>query len=243
MSDGPGNVAVPQVVGLTEKSARGRLDKAGLKTDTRTETSDQVESGRVIDSRPPEGDQVPVGSTVLLIVSSGVAQVTVPPVVNHQVDQATATLENAGFKVVPKEVESTKTAGTVLSQDPAANTKAGKGSTVNITVAKEPTQVTVPDIGGETQDVAVSRLSGAGFQVQIKSKTVNSPEGDGVVIDQSPAGNSKAKKGSKVTITVGKYTPPPSTSPNPSTTPGATTAPSTTPGATTAPSTTPGGTG
>jgi serine/threonine-protein kinase len=228
-------VAVPQVVGLTEKSARGRLEKAGLKVTSSTETSDTVEKGRVIDSRPTEGDQVPVGSTVRLIVSSGVAQVAVPSVVGQQVDSATATLENAGFKVVPSQVESDKTPGTVLSQSPTAGSNEPKGATVTITVAKAPTQVTVPDIMGETQDVAVSRLSGAGFQVQIKTKTVNSPEGDGIVIAESPSGGTKAKKGSKVTITVGKYTGPPATTP---TTPGA--------GATTTPTTTtttPGATG
>src|SRR5207247_11032026 len=155
------------------------------------------------------------GSTVTLIVSSGVEQVTVPPVVGRQVDEATATLVNAGFKVVPKEVESDQDPGTVLSQQPGANTKAGKGATVNITVAKEPTQVEVPDIGGETQDVAVSRLSGAGFQVDIKTKTVDSPEGDGVVIEENPAGGTKARKGWRVRSPAGRYTAPPTTTPAP----------------------------
>ena len=40
-----------------------------------------------------------------------------------------------------------------------------------------------------------------------QSQDVPTPDGDGVVLEQSPAGGKKAKKGSKVTIVVGKFNP------------------------------------
>jgi serine/threonine-protein kinase len=65
----------------------------------------------------------------------------------------------------------------------------------------------VPDVTGEDQGDAIARLSGEGFEIQRQEKDVDSPEGDGVVIDQDPAGGGKAKKGSTVTIVVGKFNP------------------------------------
>jgi len=81
-----------------------------------------------------------------------------------------------------------------------------KGSTVTLAVAKQPQNATVTDVTGETQDDAVNRLSKDGFQVKIVEQPVDSQEGDGVVIGQDPAGGT-AKRGSTVTLTVGRFDP------------------------------------
>ena len=207
VSSGPEQVAVPQVVGLTLASAQGRLDNAGLKSGQREENSGTVEQGRVISASPGEGEKVDKGSTVTLVVSSGPKQADVPDVTGRSFDEAQSTLQNAGFKVNRIDKESDQDPGTVLSQNPKGGTQADAGATVALTVAKEPTQVAVPDVTGEDAPAAVRTLSGQGFEVDQQSRDVNSPEGDNVVIEQSPAGGGKAKKGSKVTIVVGKFNP------------------------------------
>jgi serine/threonine-protein kinase len=207
VSSGPQQVAVPPVVGLTLASAQGRLDKVGLKSGEREENSGTVEKGRVISASPGEGEKVDKGSTVTLVVSSGPEQADVPDVTGRSFDEAQSTLQNAGFKVNRTDKESDKDPGTVLSQNPKGGTQADVGATVALTVAKEPTQVEVPDVTGEDAPAAVRTLSGQGFEVDQQSRDVNSPEGDNVVIEQSPAGGGKAKKGSKVTIVVGKFNP------------------------------------
>jgi beta-lactam-binding protein with PASTA domain/tRNA A-37 threonylcarbamoyl transferase component Bud32 len=206
VSDGPAQVAVPPVVGLTLASAEGRLKKVGLEAGQREENSTTVEKGRVISASPGEGQKVDTGSTVNLVVSSGPEQVDVPAVTGKTFDEAQSTLQAAGFKVTRTDKESDKDAGTVLSQNPKGGTQADSGATVALTVAKEPTQVEVPDVTGEDSSAAVAKLSGLGFQVDPQSRDVDSPEGDGVVIEQNPP-SGKAKKGSKVTIVVGKFNP------------------------------------
>jgi beta-lactam-binding protein with PASTA domain/tRNA A-37 threonylcarbamoyl transferase component Bud32 len=222
VSSGPAQVAVPQVTGLTLKSAQGRLTKAGLKSSVREETSDTVGKGRVVSASPPEGQKVDKGSSVALVVSTGPAEVDVPDETGKSFDEASSELEAAGFKVTRKDQETTdEDPGTVLSQAPKGGTQAAKGSVVTLTVAKEPTQADVPDVTGEDQGTAIARLSGAGFEIQRKEKDVDSPEGDGVVIEQAPA-NGKAKKGSTVTIVVGRFNPnlnPEGTSTTPTTPP------------------------
>ncbi len=150
VSGGPEQVAVPQVVGLTLASAEGRLDKVGLKSGRREENSATVEKGRVISASPGEGEKVDKGSTVTLVVSSGPEQADVPDVTGKSFDEAQSTLQNAGFKVNRTDKESDQDPGTVLSQNPRGGTQADAGSTVALIVAKEPTQVEVPDVTART---------------------------------------------------------------------------------------------
>jgi beta-lactam-binding protein with PASTA domain/tRNA A-37 threonylcarbamoyl transferase component Bud32 len=208
VSSGPAQVSVPQVTGLTLKSAQGRLTRAGLKSSQREETSDSVPKGRVISATPSEGQKVDKGSEVALVVSTGPEQIDVPDETGKSFDEASSDLEAAGFKVTRKDQETTdEDPGTVLSQNPKGGSRAAKGSAIALTVAKEPTQVAVPDVTGEDQGTAIAELSAAGFEIQRKEKDVDSPEGDGVVIEQSPTSGDKAKKGSQVTIVVGKFNP------------------------------------
>jgi serine/threonine-protein kinase len=207
VSAGPQQVAVPQVVGLTVSSARGRLQKAGLEASEREENSDSVAAGRVISVSPPEGQKVDKGSSVTLVVSSGKPQVQVPDVVGKSFDEAQSTLQAAGFKVTRTDKESDKDPGTVLSQDPRSGGRIDAGSTIALTVAKAPSEVPVPDVTGEDAPAAIAALSGQGFVIDQQSKDVPTPDGDGVVLQQSPTGGKKAKKGSKVTIVVGKFNP------------------------------------
>jgi eukaryotic-like serine/threonine-protein kinase len=208
VSDGPQQVAVPQVVGLTVSSARGRLEKAGLQASEREQNSDTVEKGRVVSVSPQEGQKVDKGSSVTLVVSSGKPQAEVPDVVGKSFDEAQSALQAAGFKVTRKDKETDKEdPGTVLAQVPKGGTQVDSGSPIELTVAKESSQVAVPDVTGEDAPAAIAALSGQGFVIDQQSRDVDSPDGDGVVLEQSPTGGKKAKKGSKVTIVVGKFNP------------------------------------
>src|SRR5207247_5636828 len=60
---------------------------------------------------------------------------TVPNVIGKTLSEAVTTLENAGYIPRPKLVKSSKTPGTVISESPAAGTKAGAGTGVVIKIA------------------------------------------------------------------------------------------------------------
>jgi beta-lactam-binding protein with PASTA domain len=228
VSAGPAQVAVPQVVGLTVSSARARLQKAGLQPSEREENSDTVLKGKVISVSPAEGQKVDKGSSVTLVVSSGKTQADVPDVTGKSFDEAQSTLQAAGFKVTRKDKETdAKDPDIVLSQDPKGGRQVDSGTTVALTVAKAPSQVAVPDVTGEDSPAAISTLSSQGFVIDQQSRDVSTPDGDGVVIEQSPTAGKKVKKGSKVTIVVGKFNP--DLNPEGGTTTGDTTGTGTTP--------------
>jgi beta-lactam-binding protein with PASTA domain/tRNA A-37 threonylcarbamoyl transferase component Bud32 len=206
VSDGPATVRIPPVEGLTYESARNRLEKAGFKVSRRDAASDTVERGRVVSSTPQEGTEADRGETVELVVSSGRKKVTVPDVTGRSEDAARSALEDEGLKVTVRRQDSqNEDPGTVLAQDPKGGSEVDAGSSVALTVAREPREVTVPDVTGEDAADAVARLSDEGFRIRQRQQDVDSPEGDGVVIEQNPAGG-RAPRGSTVTITVGRFT-------------------------------------
>jgi serine/threonine-protein kinase len=206
VSDGPAQVRVPPVVGVSADAAKSRLKKAGLKAQGSRQSSDSVPKGIVISASPDEGSTVDVGSTVALTVSNGPQKVSVPDVSGRTFDDASAQLQSAGLQVTRKDQESQdRPEGTVLSQSPSGGTSVDKGATVSLTVAKAPAAVSVPDVTGEDEDFAIAKLSGAGFKVKRQTQDINQADGDGVVLTQSPQSGT-AKKGSTVTITVGHFT-------------------------------------
>ena len=77
VSSGASSVPVPNVVGQTETQASNVLGQAGLSVGTiDREPSNNVPQGSVISTNPSPGTQVPKGTAVTLVVSSGPTSTT-----------------------------------------------------------------------------------------------------------------------------------------------------------------------
>ena len=205
VSGGPGDVAVPDVVGDPRDEAVEELEDAGFEIDEERVFSANVAAGRVIETRPPPGSQIERGSEVRLIVSRGQETDVVPSVVGRQEAVATRELRDAGFAVDVQATEGGGAAGQVVSQDPAGGTEASAGSTVTITVVTEPEQATVPDVVGLSESQASERLSAQGFEVDIQQEAVDRRSDDGRVLGQSPAAGRQVDSGATVAILVGRF--------------------------------------
>jgi serine/threonine-protein kinase len=219
VSDGPGTSTVPDVVGDGRNTARQALEDAGFRVEEDTEPSDTVSENRVIQQRPDGQTQAASGATVTIVVSTGPERADVPSVVGQTEASATAAIQDAGFTVSRTEEETADARpGTVLRQDPAAGSRAKRGSRVAIVVAAEPAEVAVPNVTGRSQASATRTLREAGFEVGVRTTEVDTPDEDGLVQSQSPSGG-RAERGSAVTITVGEFTPDLNPDPDPTTTP------------------------
>jgi eukaryotic-like serine/threonine-protein kinase len=208
VSSGPGEATIPSVQGDTRASAEKKLEEAGFKVDVRREYSDDVKENRVIETSPPAGSQLEKKSTVTLVVSRGPRQVELPDVVGQTRDEAERELESRDLQVNFTEREDEdKDPGTVLQMSPAAGTSIDKGSTVTLTIAKEPKQVEVPDVVGADVNDAVDALEEAGFRVRQREESVDTPDEDSIVSAQDPPANQRHDRGSRVTITVGRFEP------------------------------------
>ncbi|HTU84063.1 MAG TPA: Stk1 family PASTA domain-containing Ser/Thr kinase [Solirubrobacteraceae bacterium] len=225
VSSGPGNTTVPTVVGETLSQAKSSIQIAGLKVGSVVhQSSNQYNTGQVIDTSPAAGATPPVDTKVTVFVSSGPAAVKVPDVTSETVGQAKADLQASPGQFTPSvtyQASSTVAPGTVISQSPAGGTSLAPGSTVTLVAAKAPPTPTVPNVVGKKRGMAEATLGSQSFPATVQHQDVTNPSQNGIVLSQSPAAGSQATKGSSVTIVVGHYT----TTSTPTTT---TSAPSTT---------------
>jgi eukaryotic-like serine/threonine-protein kinase len=135
VSSGPEQVAVPDVVGLSQGSAEGRLEDEGLTVSVEEVESDEPE-GEVISQTPAGGTTVDAGSAVTISVSLGRPQVTVPDVTGLSPAAASSRLRALGL--VPSRQERSTTNpdedGQVIDQRPGAGADVEKGRTVVIVI-------------------------------------------------------------------------------------------------------------
>jgi beta-lactam-binding protein with PASTA domain/tRNA A-37 threonylcarbamoyl transferase component Bud32 len=196
-------VEVPATIGLTRAEAEQLLKERGFQVEVTEEPNDKVEAGRVVSQDPAPQTEADKGSTVKLVVSSGVEQVEVPDVVGRTRAEAEFILTGAGFRHTVTEVETEDAeSGRVLRQDPPAGEKRAKDTVVALEVAKAPGQETVPDVTGQTLQSAQAQLQAAGFRIGGPKQEPSATVPAGRVISTDPPGGTAVKKGSTVTIVV-----------------------------------------
>ncbi|MHB1535649.1 MAG: Stk1 family PASTA domain-containing Ser/Thr kinase [Acidimicrobiales bacterium] len=222
VSSGAAPVTVPNVVGKPVGTAKGILEGAGFAVTTMSQASTSVNQGDVITTNPGPDQTAPKGSTVTLTVSSGKPQVKIPSVFGKNPAAAGQTLGALGLSVVEQsQASSSVPAGEVIGTNPPAGTLVGAGTQVTVLVSTGTPQVGVPRVTGQTQAQAQQTLSNAGLQSNVTTVVVRDPTQDGIVQSQSPGPGATAAQGSTVTIAVGSYTAPSTTTtlpPTPSTT-------------------------
>ena len=95
-------------------------------------------------------------------------------------------------------------AGQVISQTPGAGEKVKEQRTIHLVVSKGVGDITVPDLTDLTVDQARQRLKDLGLVVgKITQQSVDGKK-DGVIIAQSPSGDSKVSKGTTIDLVVNK---------------------------------------
>ncbi len=198
------SVAVDLYVGLRQPDAVSKINAAGLKPviDKQPNADPQYPAGFVFGQDPSAGTRVDSGSTVTLTVSTGKPKVDVPDVVGKSQTDAVAELTQAKLKVDPHQINSDQPTGQVIAQDPPAGASVIEGTKVRINISSGPKPVGVPPVVGQSFETANSELQAAGFKVARVDVDSNQPAD--TVVDQSPASNSFAGKGTTVTLKVSK---------------------------------------
>jgi serine/threonine-protein kinase len=142
------------------------------------------------------------GAVAYFLIAAPKPAPTMPNVVGESVATATATL-HADDLVIGKttEVSSKKPQYTILSTSPAAKAKIHKGETVTLQVSlgRVETPVTVPKLVGMTLLEAESTLSQAKLGYTLRLATHGNPN---VVLAQIPAVGAKDETGDKVILIV-----------------------------------------
>jgi eukaryotic-like serine/threonine-protein kinase len=200
---GNGEIDVPNMVGSTVADAKQLAGNSEvvLKVGA-NEPCETQDKGKICSQTPEANGKMAEGETVTVVVSAGEPKVEVPDVLEKSEDNARKRLEEDGFTVSVKTVESEQTPNTVIKQTPEGGTKAEKDSEVTITVAKEATE-DMPNVVTRLYDAAVAQLNGVGF-TNVSRTDVDSDQPVNTVIEQTPTGPSKQSKDVQIVLKVSK---------------------------------------
>ena len=160
-------IPVPQGITNTSLStAESLLQSAGLQYQV-VYKSNAAPNGTVLSANPQSGSNVNPGSIVVLTVSSGPADVSVPSVIGLSQSQAGATLGQAGLSVgsVSFEASTVYSSGQVIQSNPGPGTLVSPGTAVNLAVstgAPPPTTSTTTSTSSTTTSTTTTTTTNPG---------------------------------------------------------------------------------
>ena len=198
---GPRDVKVPSLVGLAAERAEERAERLGLIVEvTGRRAHLRVPEGHVIRQEPPSG-MLEEGSTIGVVVSTGLPLRGVPSVVGLGFERAKNDLERRDLRV--GEVTGRygdEPAGVVVAQEPEGG-RIEWGSKVHLVLSKGPRPVAVPNVVGMTEENATAALERAGFEAAV-ARVYDDEVAAGRVVSTSPAAGTRVAEGSGVAVAV-----------------------------------------
>ncbi len=202
-----GPFAMPDMVGLSEAEARGRLFTYGLESGNTKEKVDNSRTTEVVTQQNPKaGKKISVGDSVdlVLAVPKGTK---VPSLVGETRKVAEKKLNKRQLRIgqVAQEA-SCQAAGTVLRQTPDKGRRLPEDSAVNLVLAAlGPNPRPVPKLVGASGSQASQLLEQVGLGVSILYQESERQEGS--VLGQDPRPDTRLPPGCPVQITLAKPIP------------------------------------
>lgn len=141
VSGGTNTVRIPDVIGDEQSAATKLLSAAPLNfvVTVVVETSDLIETGRVIRTDPLGDTAVAPGSTITVFVSTGRALIVVPNVIGQEATAGSSELTAQGFFVSANDQalpEGDLNDGLIIAQSIAAGINVEPGSAITITIGR-----------------------------------------------------------------------------------------------------------
>ncbi|NLY71784.1 MAG: Stk1 family PASTA domain-containing Ser/Thr kinase [Clostridiales bacterium] len=202
----PTEVEVIDVTGLDVEEATKRLNEIGLELEVGNEVvSDEYEEGLIVSQDPLPEMIVKTGKTVIVNVSKGPMDVTIPNVIGKTLSDAVFLIESFGYtKGGVSEEYSQMPKGVVIRQSPKAGTNADKGTSVSLVVSlgEEIKRTTVPNLIGLEVDEAKQAIENAGLSLGKISYAPSEIYAKNFVMDQSIRSGEEVELGTPISITV-----------------------------------------
>lgn len=205
-------VELPSIAGKSKEVVEQKLTSLGLEVEYEEEPSDDIAEGYVIDYKDKRANgKVKKGTTVTVIVSSGLTGIVIEDYSGLNVLTVQLELEQAGLKVVtvPKKVSTEQEdyedafEGMILSQSKDPNTRLSEGGVIELTYA---TLITIyPDFtdGTYTKASIQQFCEDNNITCDFVEKE-DSTHKEGTILSQGRAAGGEVKEGVTLTITIAK---------------------------------------
>jgi beta-lactam-binding protein with PASTA domain len=200
-----GLIQAPVLVGVSLTAAEAKAAAVGVQVEVASsETSDTLPVDVVLRQDPEPQTMVQKGRIITVVTSSGPVVLTLPDFVGGKFEVA-QTFITANQLVLGDLIEQVNTSpvGTVLVQEPAANSDVDRGSVVTLTISKG-TMAIMPDLVGLSLTESKKRLSALGLSVSKVIVSAQTTQPAQLVLMQEPAASDAIEKGGWIELTVSK---------------------------------------
>lgn len=203
-------VTVPDLTGRSRGSAERAIERLGLEVQRGQPIANpRMRRGRVLMQTPLPGEEVPRGSTVRIVLSSGPEMRVVPSIRELGRTDAIGLLQRFGFQVAIRRVQHRSEENSLIGTIPEAGKQAPVGGRVVIVVSNGPPRVMVPSVLGLMPGDARVRLQAVGLSLGRVSYDPFSADSAGTVIAQTPAAGDSLRMGYTVRVTLAGADPSP----------------------------------
>lgn len=180
-------IIVPDIIGMQEELAKEKIEGLNLVFNvTDRVKSNEYEAGEVMYQSVDPETSVKAGYPINVTISEGADLVTVPLVVNKNLNDADALLKEAGLNVgtVDPEFSDSVPKGIIIRQDPDALSSIAPGSRVNLIISEGPEVINVkmPDVVKKSISEARNAITGLDLVVgEVTPQPSDSIEKDFVI--------------------------------------------------------------
>jgi serine/threonine-protein kinase len=200
-----GDVVIPDLTGSTPEQARVIAENRGLLLVVGgEEENEKYADNQICRQAPLPGSIVRSKSSITVFISKGSSSVIIPDLKGMGLSEATARLNEFGLRIgdIKTEENATIEKDKIVTSQPAPGAKVKKGEAVTVILSGGAEMIEVPRVIGRALSTAKRIIEEKGFVVGSVSYEVSTEIDVGIVMGQNPRSGTKARKGSKIDLTV-----------------------------------------
>lgn len=223
-SSTPQAIEVPNFVGKLISAVEQDMMIGDLVITTEEEYNADYDEGYVFDQSIAAGTEVQAGTEVIIRVSLGSKTITVPDIVNSELESAESALLklNIDYQIIKQQSDDVEE-NYVIRTQPAAGEEITEGQTlfVYLSTGSNTVMVSVPDCIGKDRNTAIMMLSAAKLTYSFLDEEYSDTAPVGTVLKQSINAGTEVEEGREIILIVSKgpKPTPPESNPSSSSTP------------------------
>lgn len=200
-------ITTPDFVGLSFDEAERRAKKNDVKLQiSGEEYHEELPEGLVIEHQPEAGARIKSGRNVFIILSKGVAVVTVPNLIGNPENKASDSLTAVQLNIGRKEYEFNEGVplGIVVDQSPSPNVKVAVGAKIDMTISAGflKANIPMPNLEGMSLNEALTYLERKKLRIRRVIRSYSDYYTRDAVQYQSPAAGAEVEYGMMVDLEV-----------------------------------------
>lgn len=196
--------SMPNIVNKEYDQAENVLKNEGLSTDKivkKYEENNDVPSGYIVSTSPKAGEKLTRDDKIEITISQGPEKMKLKNYLYLTESEAKESLANLGFEVEVVYEYSQDIAGTVISQNPEADSEVSYGDEIKLTVSQGVKEVEIPDFIKKKSKEVESWGSQNSMNIS-KTLLCDDKIGEGLVVSQNPAKGAKVPEHSTIEFVI-----------------------------------------